>query len=179
MPTSDVLYLVGRPAAGKSTLAAHLCRDLTGATYRKPFAHRLLLPSPVVALGADRAGFPGTDTLGMGVAPTVLEWIARPSAPRLVLGEGDRLASLKLFDQWRAAGVTVTVASVEVDDDTLEARRSARSDWTPAASWLAGRDTKAARLADTADVTVPGDDLDRAQALLDWHPVVVALEAAR
>lgn len=175
----ELLYFAGPPAAGKSTLVAHLCRDLEWLEALKPLAHQTEARSGVVQLGRLRPGFPGTDTLSMGALPVAEAWLTGPDAPGAVIAEGDRLASAPFFDRLRAAGWTVTLAVVLVPADVLEARRAARTDWTPNPSWLKGRDTKAYRLAEVADLIVDGTNLTGAAADLASHPVATLLAEAR
>jgi ribose 1,5-bisphosphokinase PhnN len=148
--TPHLVYLSGPPAVGKSTLM----RELTAGCLRdqrdSPFAHDLLLAdgrAVGVELGRRRETFSGTDALGMSVNPRACAWITRRPVP-LVLAEGDRLANTTFLSAASAAGYTVTLVNLTADPATLAARAQERgSRQNP--SWVRGRVTKAARLADT------------------------------
>lgn len=165
-----MLYLVGRPGAGKSTLMAALTAGLPFVERKQPVAH-LDYGGRVVQLGRNREGFPGTDTLGMASIVTVQSWVSSNERPMVLLGEGDRLATPKFFDHCRAAGYETTVVGVVSPNDTVQQRRAARTDWHPNEAWLRGRDTKAAKLCAAADLVVPGDDLEQAWREISLTPV--------
>jgi hypothetical protein len=183
----ELLYLVGAPASGKSTLAAHLVRDLPA----RPVPAMNGLParimygngSPVATqLGKLRASFPGTDTLPMNVGPHARNLLVDAGRPELLLAEGDRLSTATFFDAAVEAGYTLVVCAVIVDSAVLTTRRLERAEagWSPDAAWLKGRDTKADRQAERADVIVPGHNLTAAtDYLLASSEVAQALEAAR
>lgn len=175
------LYLIGRPAAGKSTLAAALVEGLDVEEHLKPVPHQRYPQPDVVQLGKARPEFPGTDTLSMAVITPASEWLTGDHAPDLLLAEGDRLAVPKFFDRLRlAGGYKVVVAYVDVSEAVIQRRREAR-DWRPNGAWLRGRDTKARRLrSEAAQLSVPGDNLTVALArLADASDVARELLAAR
>lgn len=166
---NHLLYLTGRPCAGKSTLAAALTDGCSGFSDMKPFAHTVWIPAgavrgstPVVELGVRRPQFSGTDTLPMNVAPKVRAWCSEATGPLLVLGEGDRLGSGSFLDHVRGLdGWTVVHVSLDLDDGAFAVRMAGRPDWSPNPSWLAGRVTKSSNLAAVADLrldaTLPVD----------------------
>ena len=165
-----MLYLVGQPGAGKSTLMAALTAGMPFVERKHPVAH-LDYGDRVVQLGRHRSEFPGTDTLGMAAITPVTGWVRSNERPMVLLGEGDRLATPRFFDAGRAAGYEATVVGVAVDTMTIGARRNARTDWHPNEAWLRGRDTKSRKLCAAADLVVPGDDLERAMQEIDRLPV--------
>lgn len=192
---SVLLYLFGPPACGKTTLLRVFLRQWPVLqTYTQPFAHELrAAPTPdwpihdCLVLGSSRPGpFGGTDALGQGVGQAAIAWIALRPFPR-ILAEGDRLA----FDGfWRAAqraGYTLLPVLLDCPPEVLAARRVHRATITRTspqqAAWLAGRATKAQRLADEwdairLDATLPPADLADRLALL-LGSVGRATEAAR
>lgn len=148
-----LVYLIGGPATGKTTLTAAIFHGW--ATRPGPTIGRLRTtehtygPITVVELGAPRDTFGGTDALPMNVQPDAVDWISRQPAPA-VYAEGDRLANDGFLTAARDAGYTVSLFHLSVDRDTLTARRRHR---TQDPTWVTGRDTKAARLADRWEAT--------------------------
>lgn len=177
----NLLYVTGRPASGKSTLCSALTAGLPSFVDRKPFAHVVYhsCAPPVAALGAPRDGFPGTDTLSMNAITAVKAWL--PGCGMDVLGEGDRLANASFLDGAAALGLTVVHVHLDLDDEEAARRLAARTDWSPSASWLAGRVTKARRLGERADLVLdarlPTEEL--AVAVGEASPVAGSLRAAQ
>jgi hypothetical protein len=152
-PQLDLVYLIGAPGVGKSTVMAELTEGLPRVPRSEPFAHDwlheridgFLKPPVAVELGARREAFSGTDALGMAVNPRACEWIGLAPAP-LVLGEGDRLANARFLGAAQRAGYAVTLAYLVAGSKTLEQRRAARGS-TQSEQWIKGRVTKADNLA--------------------------------
>lgn len=155
----NLVYIVGPPAAGKSTLMREITRECLREPKPTPLPHDLLYPpsqrpnNPHIAveIGRRREHFSGTDALGYSIAPAAAHWIAtRPAW--LVLGEGDRLATRGFLGAAEAAGYRITLIHLTADPETLDQRCAARgSAQNPA--WRRGRATKAANLAGTAPQT--------------------------
>jgi hypothetical protein len=147
----NLVYLVGAPGVGKSTLMA----ELTGGCHRLPVnlpvGHDRLVDvgrAEVVAveLGRHRPGFPGTDTLPLNVSPVACRWVAAAGPGPLVLAEGDRLAHTGFLDAAAYGGYRVTVVHLTAPPDVLDARCAQRGS-TQNEAWRQGRLTKSARLA--------------------------------
>lgn len=155
-------YLIGGPAVGKSTIAAHMFPGWDWTLHRwGPLwvsTHQTEGRS-VVSLGRPDRPFPGTDTLPMNAVVPACAWIStRPAAA--VFLEGDRLANDRFLTAAGRAGYKVTVFHVTVPVEELALRRSRRRQ---DAAWSKGRDTKTARLADrwnavSLDGTRPADE---------------------
>ena len=143
-----MLYLVGEPGAGKSSLMRALTSTLREAPMAQPVPHRALhLPgkAPHAAeIGVRRESFSGTDALAMSIQPKVVEWVRAEPYPLLV-AEGDRLGNGKFFAAMQAMGVELHVVHVWVPPETLAARRAGRGDRQDA-KWVQGRATKVANL---------------------------------
>lgn len=147
-----LVYVIGVPGAGKSTLCAGIeaqWEKLMDGT--KPFAYRGYWdpqedPWPqFISLGEEREVFSGTDTLSMSVAPKAVEWL--PGCPYpLVLGEGDRLGTASFFEAMRKAGVDLQVVLLKVTPERAAERRAERGTGQNE-QWLKGRETKVANLA--------------------------------
>lgn len=161
-----MLYILGDPGIGKSTLAAALMKGWSYDEVMDPFAHRVY-ENGVVALGKGGGDFPGTDTLAMDVQPKVLEWVKRLEPPML-LGEGDRLANAKFFNGLLRLGYALWPVYLAGRSLAAERRRerSQRTGKTQNPHWVKGRVTKNARMALNYDAfemhpTLPADTLVR------------------
>lgn len=157
----NLLYLIGEPGSGKSTLTAALVQGRRRRVHKEPFAHTLY-EGGLVQLGRERGGgFSGTDALSMSVQPKVVAVLEARAWPN-VLGEGDRLANGRFFTAAREAGYEVDVALLQVDEELAAARRAERgSNQDP--TWLAGRRTKVNNLQPYVTITL---DASRSVAAL-------------
>jgi hypothetical protein len=185
---SRVVYLIGEPGSGKTSLAAQTM-DACGL-------HRIAAPRPIpheqltrtdpadappgpggppelaglpgfagLHLGRARpGGFGGTDALSMSIQPAVLAWLAtHPAGPDgLILGEGDRLATLSFFTALRQQGHQLRVVLLATPPATATARRERRAAQLGVApqqpAWIAGRITKTRNLAAHASDQISGSD---------------------
>lgn len=145
----ELLYVIGEPGSGKSTLVAALTDGYKPLERDEPFAMRVYATAPrsVCELGRRREAFGGTDALSMSVQPKVERWI-RHTPATLVLAEGDRLANAKFFDAVLAAEWKLVVARLYVKPRTAAARRQARGGGQDA-RWVKSRQSKVERLAAT------------------------------
>jgi energy-coupling factor transporter ATP-binding protein EcfA2 len=142
---TEMLYLIGQPGSGKTTLIESLTEGELGAVVRKPFAHTVYDRIGVVQLGAQRdGGFGGTDALGMAVQPVVLNWLPTCGYD-YVLAEGDRLANDKFFNAVTDMGWNLCVAWIDLPDSVAVQRRAARGS-NQNETWLKGRVTKVDKL---------------------------------
>lgn len=152
-----VVYLIGQPGAGKTTVTRAVTFGLIDDLHRVPFKHvDWSQPDGRAAwteLGWPRDEFGGTDTLGMHVQPLVLGWLEAREG--VVFGEGDRLGNASFFEAVRASQTGLTVVWLDTPDDVAAARRLGRGS-TQNEAWLRGRVTKVARLAEQADVRLDG-----------------------
>lgn len=151
-----LVYLIGQPGAGKSTLMAAVTEGMEpvavdGAVPCVEWhAGRLVL----VTLGRLRSSFPGTDALSMAIQPRAVAWLSGHPYP-LVVGEGDRLTSGSFFDAMTEAGVDLDVVWLDTPDDLASARRHQRGS-TQSETWVKGRRTKVARLGQRAGLRLDG-----------------------
>jgi hypothetical protein len=142
-----MLYIVGEPASGKSTLVEAMTAGIGAIDVQYGLIrYRTLETEPVIVeLGVRRESFSGTDALPMNVQPEVTRWLQKPVA-HLVLGEGDRLANLKFFRNMLHAGWYLHVACLEASPLTLAQRRSSRAFLLgvreQSDTWVKGRQTK-------------------------------------
>lgn len=152
-----VIYLVGVPGCGKST-AVRLALDRLGI---QPEHHLTPVPhlrfGDVWHLGGLREPFGGTDTLSMSIQPKAIAWLYQladpvpPYAPtpRILLGEGDRLANNAFLNTCSLVG-RLTLIHLDLPLPQARARATARAEalgLTPQNdSWWKGRATKVANL---------------------------------
>jgi ribose 1,5-bisphosphokinase PhnN len=173
---SRLVYVIGEPGAGKTTLVDAALAGLDRMQASWPVPHELLYSADEllgVHLGRRRAGFGGTDALSLSIQPGVLRWLAgRP--PALLLAEGDRLANASFFDAVGALGHTLDLVLLQAPPGVAAGRRTrrgARQDPT----WVKGRITKVARLAaryhpQVLDATrTPRELAERLTRILGWE----------
>lgn len=140
-----IVYLVGAPGSGKSTVMGQVVKDWTGMQHGKPFAHIEYIdaPVPTCQLGKDRGSFSGTDALSTAVIEQVIPWL--PTCGYEVLfAEGDRLANARFFEACKQVG-TLKVFHLSVPPAVAAARRAGRGS-TQDETWVRGRTTKVTNL---------------------------------
>lgn len=172
-----LLYVIGVPGSGKTTLVRQLVLGRRRRVLSKPFAHTLY-EDGLVQLGRDRLGHGGTDALSMNVQPSAVAALQTRAWQR-VLAEGDRLANTAFFEAARDAGYGVDVVHLKVPPELAAQRRTERGT-DQSATWLAGRESKVRNLAERIALTpgmtlIPLDGTEPPEALayaLRNHPVV-------
>lgn len=182
----NVIAIGGEPATGKSTLVQHLLQPYTTAV---PFEWGLLgglkYDAGLFLLGRYEGGdFGGTDRLPMNVIDDAEEFIEEAAkydtyTDWAVLFEGDRLFNDRFLD-FCAEHADLHAYILTAPPDVLEARHDARED-DQSESWLKGRRTKYANLAERDDVTtLPHETVeDTADALATLQPAMPGPELAR
>jgi ribose 1,5-bisphosphokinase PhnN len=156
----DLVYLVGPPGVGKSTVMAALTEGLhrvphSSGQMKFDLLCRTHTPpqtaTPVgVELGTRRDAFSGTDALGMAVNPHAINWISN-STETLVLGEGARLANARFLLASVMAGYRLHLVHLSAVPGVLADRRAARgSHQNP--GWIRGAETRAARIMESMQV---------------------------
>lgn len=159
-----LVYLVGEPGAGKTTLmrAVTADRERIAAAAAPVCAHMILRPPPagsvdgmpaqMIELGRDRDTFGGTDALSMSIQPKAVAFMA--DADGLVLAEGDRLANDRFLTACEDGGWAVRVVALATPPRLAAARRKERDGGHQDPTWVTGRRTKAQRLAGRWGATV-------------------------
>ncbi len=154
-PDMIVVYLIGVAGVGKSTAVKELINSWElRMEAPKPFAHRHYNTphGRGIVLGKDVEPFGGTDTLSWTAINHVGEFFnaCAQRNVQIIIGEGDRFANGRFFDEASAQG-TLLLFSLEAPDDVTEDRRQVRAAKfnTPLqnATWIAGRKTKTTTLA--------------------------------
>lgn len=181
MTRPELLYLVGPPAAGKSTLMAALTAGAARSAVDRPVPHDIMAGGAAAEVGRRREEFSGTDALGMAVNPLAISWVATAPFP-LLLAEGARLANKAFLYAALTAGYRVTLALLDTDQATLD-RRCAERGSHQSVSWRRGAATRARRIAETMELDARVLRLDAAHHISDLaaslRVLVPALEVLR
>jgi hypothetical protein len=149
---STLVYVMGEPGAGKSTLMATYTAQWQRVTAPTGAVARdwLLNEQGVlvaVELGKRRGAFSGTDALPMAVIGPACAYLQTHEAP-LILAEGARLANRRFLLAAQDAGHDVIL--VWLDHDEAEGWRNDRAaalGTTQNAAWVKGRKTSSHNLA--------------------------------
>lgn len=149
---SELLYIVGPPGVGKSTLARELRAGWDVEVDRHHAVPHVRLNHPATGrtagleLGVPREDFPGTDALAMDIGPRALQFLSA-AYTHFAVGEGARLATRPFLGGLAAQGVTVTVVELMASQALLDERwreRGARQN----PSWRKGAATRARRISE-------------------------------
>lgn len=127
--THRMIYLVGQPGAGKSTLMRRLTAGFDRVPVNEPVPHDQLISSVLgnvthAELGRQRGDFSGTDALASSIITRAEPWIATRPYP-FVLAEGARLGNARFLTAAVDAGYAVLL--VVLDHPDAEAWREIRS----------------------------------------------------
>jgi len=120
-----VVYLIGLPGCGKSTVMKELMSRFEGWSQDRPVD---LLDSHVSGnvrvLGKYEEGetFSGTDRLSMAVSPKAIEFI-ETNPDEIIIGEGDRLNNKGFFN---ACGDNLEIIHLTVSDEERQRRYEER-----------------------------------------------------
>jgi len=147
-----IVYLIGQPGSGKSTLMKNFLTSqcTLQETCLKPFKHELYdyNGTNIVSLGLQNPKtFGGTDTLPFTVITQIKEWLPSISSDTTIIGEGDRLANEKFFEEAKKHGDLNVVWLKTPDDVARERRRKRSGKKAQNEAWIKGRITKTRNLA--------------------------------
>lgn len=127
-----VIYLIGLPGCGKSTVMKEYMSRFDNWVADRPVdlldSHvsslSYLAPVNVRVLGKYEEGetFSGTDRLSMAVSPKAIEFL-NTKPEELIVGEGDRLNNKGFFN---ACGDDLTIIHLTVSDEERERRYKER-----------------------------------------------------
>lgn len=152
MSEPTLVYLVGMPGAGKSTLAAALTADCHREPVDSVVPHDALARAGKLVgaeLGRRRDNYSGTDALKMSIQRRAEAWISSQPYP-LVIGEGQRLSNRAFLAAAETGGYRVRLLYVDVPSATAAARRAGRPT-EPDPRWTAGVATMARNVAAAAE----------------------------
>lgn len=149
-----MIYLVGQPGAGKSTLMARLTAPYTRIPVEGAVPHDLLVnESDGMVVGAEigrrRRDFSGTDALASSIIEAVIPWMNRVgSRLPLLYGEGARLGCRRFLIEAVSAGYPVILGHVEHPDaEKWRQERNTELGRAQNEAWVKGRRTAARNLA--------------------------------
>lgn len=144
-----LVYLIGEPGVGKSTLTALALPELANDFGRLNHIGFEVWNGPIGGqqlyyVGSPRhPGFPGTDRLSMSVAPLFLDWLTAVGPHTddgIIYAEGDRLGNASTLSA--AADLLPThIIRVVAAPELIAARRAGRGS-NQNDIWLRGRITK-------------------------------------
>ena len=145
--TPRMIYLVGQPGAGKSTLMASLTKGLVRSTIDDSgtlVPHDVLVDRVTGAvvgaeIGKRRGAFSGTDALASSIINKAVLWVhTQPYG--LLLAEGARLANKRFIDSAAEAGYAVILGLLDHDQaDAWRKQRSKALGREQNPSWVKGR----------------------------------------
>lgn len=151
--TPRMIYLVGQPGSGKSTLMARLTDDLNFLLVEQPVAHLALhdrVTGEVIGaeIGRRRGLFAGTDALASSIIERAIPWVQTVPYP-LLLAEGARLANRRFIVAAAAAGYHVTLALLDhAQADAWRKARARQIGHEQSAAWVKGRLSASRNLVD-------------------------------
>lgn len=144
-----VLFLVGPPGIGKTTLVRALFAKLDPLH----LVHIVEKPKWTVAPGICAAGhytgttFDGADTVPYNGVPDCLAyWDKKLSRTPLTIFDGDRFSFPACVGFFQSRNHPIKIVHMIASPETLTERRTSRGA-TQNPSWVKGRETKAARFA--------------------------------
>lgn len=170
-----MVYLVGAPGSGKSTLMRRLTAGFDRIPVDQPVPHDQLVESVTGAvthaeIGRQRGDFSGTDALASSIITRAEPWIMSKPYP-VVLGEGARLGNARFLAAAVVGGYDVTLAVLDHEDaQAWHDIRSKQLGKFQNAGWVKGRLTASRNLADSV---LPGIHT------LRGHPDELYAELAR
>lgn len=145
--TKQMLYLIGEPGVGKTTISQMMFEGLPSKVKSVPYVTWTEYHPTLCELGRQRENFGGTDALSMAAQKKVIAWLENESNHPYVFGEGDRLANAKFFN-WAQEHFELQIACIW-GPEIAEERRNARAaelGKEQNTTWLASRRTKIERL---------------------------------
>ncbi|AEJ94575.1 terminase small subunit [Mycobacterium phage ChrisnMich] len=152
--TPRMIYLVGQPGSGKSTLMAALTKGLVRSPWDEHTVPHDVLVDRVTGevvgaeIGKQRGAFSGTDALASSIIDKAVPWV-QTQPYDVLLAEGARLANKRFIQAAADAGYAVMLGLLDHPDaDTWRKRRSKALGREQNLSWVKGRLTSSRKLAE-------------------------------
>lgn len=148
-----VVWVVGEPGVGKTTLVRGILGPLED--YKLIAKPKWTVGDEFCAAGHYTGGtFDGADTVPYnGVKPALALWKSMLSDRRLTIFDGDRFSHAKAFEFFGPEAVDRLCVLLQGPEDLIQERRRQRAEATGRElqnqQWVKGRQTKAARFAET------------------------------
>lgn len=186
--TDRLIYLIGQPGSGKSTLMANLIADydqVPAVSEGAGLPHVQLINRITGAVigaevGIHRDLFSGTDALASSIIDKAAPWIASTPYP-LVLAEGARLANRRFLLEALDGDYHVTLALLDHENaEVWRHKRAKKIGREQHPSWVKGRLTASRNLADEfTNMSVPGASPFSDQiTVLRGHPDILEPQLA-
>ena len=147
----QILWVVGEPGVGKTTLVRHLLAengDLSGAPYTFNAKPKWTIGKEVAAAGHYLGQkFDGADMVPYNGVKQALEFWQEYVGPRckLTIFDGDRFSNSGVIDFFREATGPIDLRVVLLQNSEVAAARRAERGTTQDPAWVRGRKTKAER----------------------------------
>lgn len=124
-----VLYIMGEPATGKTTVARRLTAGLPREVMKVPHVSWTHFNDDIAELGHEREAFGGTDVLSLAAQPHIIQHMEDGDLANytFLFGEGDRLANPKFFNACLHLGYDLRVYALVPPAKVVERRRAERN----------------------------------------------------
>jgi hypothetical protein len=167
-----VIFLLGEPGVGKSTLMEQVMNYLGDSNLLKikTLKYHEFKEAKTIVLGqyGDGQSFPGTDRLSMSVQPIASKVLTKWSKDDdrkgwTILIEGDRLGNQSFIGAIQSLPVKLKIFALVASDEIKEFRHKDRGD-TQNDVWLKGRLTKVKNLLEAFEdviVILPNENRDQ------------------
>ena len=112
-----LIYIIGMPGCGKSTLMKHFMRSREWVRHRPIDLLDTHVSGKIRVLGIYEEGktFSGTDALSMAVSPKAVEYF-QSNPDEIIIGEGDRLNNAKVFTSGSANAGTRNAGAINLQN---------------------------------------------------------------